>query len=30
VAMFVSFPTNVHTLLKDKDIPSYGNVSEKG
>ncbi|KEH38898.1 hypothetical protein MTR_2g084470 [Medicago truncatula] len=30
ISMLASFPTNVHKLLPDKDIPSYGRFSEKG
>jgi len=30
VAMLVSFPTNVHKLRSDEDIPSYGRFIEKG
>ena len=30
VAMLASFRTNVHKLRSEKDIPSYGRLSEKG
>ena len=30
VAMLVSFPTNVHKLRSEEDIPSYDRFSEKG
>ena len=28
--MLVSFPTNVHKLRSEEDIPTYDRISEKG